>query len=126
MNRQSREAIRRLTILLEQENALLAATDYARISDRLDEKRRLIAELESSRSLPEETDTEDDRTLARRLNVLAVEHRTALECALKVQDQIMAVFADAARRMHESSGYGSRGHRPASKAGLAFALVVRA
>jgi hypothetical protein len=115
MNRQSREAIRRLTILLEQENALLAATDYARISDRLDEKRRLI-----------ETDTEDDRTLARRLNVLAVEHRTALECALKVQDQIMAVFADAARRMHESSGYGSRGHRPASKAGLAFALVVRA
>lgn len=126
MNRRSREAMRRLTILLEQENVLLATAEYARMGDRLDEKRRLIAELESSLALPGEADTEDDRALARRLDLLAGEHQTALACALRVQDQIMAVLADAARRMHESNGYGSRGHRPVCKANLAFALVVRA
>ncbi len=126
MNQACRAAATRLALLLEAENALLAAADFGRIGERSDEKRSLIAELDANRGNSGEADTEADRTLARRLDTLAAENRTALEHALRIQGQILELLGNAARRLNEPTGYGARGARPAARSAQAFALVVRA
>lgn len=126
MNQQRRVAAAALAGLLERENTLLARQEYERIRTLVPEKQAALCALENSPDDSGEPDTQADIALCRALARLADENRLALLQALRVQDMIMGIMADAARRMTQTPLYGGRGGRVPSRISPAFAMIVQA
>ncbi len=126
MNASRRDAARRLCALLEQENAFLADQHYAGIERLLAGKQAALQALEASRTIADEPDTDEDKELAHTLCLLADQNKDALARALRVQDRIMGIMADAARKMMETPLYGGGGRHAMQKAGMAVAMIKQA
>ncbi len=109
-------AAQRLTAALEQENAALAACDFAAIGGLLAEKEAALADLSAAPPPPPDT--------AIALATVTARNRALLERALAVQARIIALVARAAPPAPAHS-YRAPGNRTATHA-APCALCARA
>ena len=125
------ERVARLLAVLGAENQALLAVDYTKVGAFAEEKRSALADLEATVVAPTPPDASDPdciryRDLLAQLRQRIDENRTLLQRAIKVQNRIMGIVAQAARQAQLPSGYGSRGAQAATGAAKAVALIVRA
>ncbi len=123
-----REAATRLAETLEAENAALRRFDLRQATSMLSAKQGALAMFEQSSVSrgPADTSQPSMRMVAIRLRDASVENKRLLERAMKAQQHIMSLLAQAARKTGQSSGYGSRGAYVGGQSAAAFALSARA
>ena len=107
-------ALHRLALILERENAALAALDLAAIGGLLAEKQAALAALPAT-PLPAEA--------AHALAALATRNRALLERAIAVQGRVIALIARAAPP--SANSYRAPGHRAATNRIVPRALCAR-
>ncbi|MCQ8279666.1 hypothetical protein NFI95_14570 [Acetobacteraceae bacterium KSS8] len=105
---------------------MLADHRYMAVQTLLAAKQAALQALDVSKTIADELDTDEDKDLARTLYRLAEQNKDALGRALRVQDRIMGIMADAARQMMETPHYGGGGQRAMQRSGIAVALIKQA
>jgi flagellar biosynthesis/type III secretory pathway chaperone len=122
MNQASFDAALQLEALLEQENALLRASDFATAASLAGQKEALMTALnQATLAAPEIYRDPDFTAIGVRLNRLVEENRHLLEIAMQVQLRLVRLVANA--RQTESVIYTRTGEalREPLPRGLTFA-----
>jgi hypothetical protein len=101
------EAVRRLSALLVEENAALAAMDFARAGALLAPKHTAADALAAAWRAADPDEIGGDQL--RDLGVLAEENRQLLKRAMRVQRRVLDLVAKAARNAPRAGRYASRG-----------------
>ncbi len=117
------EAIRRLSDLLVEENAALAAMDFARAGGLLAPKHAAADALAAAWRAADPAAVVSEAMC--RLGVLAEENRQLLKRAMRVQQRVLDLVAKAARTAPQASGYGSTG-KPSAGTLIAHNFKTRA
>ena len=122
------EAGEHLAAVLEQENAALLRLDLASATALLDAKRAALARFEQvGRTACSQVEPDAAmRAVACRLRDVSTRNKCLLERAMTVQQHIMSLLADAARRAAPSTLYGRAGSYARRSGSDAFALSARA
>lgn len=116
------DAIRQLAALLREENAALAAMDFARAGALLSAKHAAAGALEAAART--EGGAAPDPAALRELGELADENRRLLNRALRIQRRVLDVVAKAARRAAPPAPYGRSG-QPETRPPPPRSLVAR-
>ena len=122
------EAAEQLAELLERENAALQRLDLPSATALLGAKRAALAVLEQAargQAQPLEP-TVAMRAAAIRLRDASQDNKRLLERAMIVQQHVMSLLAQAARKAAPAPRYGAGGGYAASHGSKAFALSARA
>ncbi len=106
-------AVQRLSSLLTEENAALAAMDFARAGGLLAAKHAAADALAAAWRAADPGTVIGDAM--RDLGLLAEENRQLLKRAMRVQQRVLDLVAKAARGSQQTSRYAASG-RPASRA----------
>lgn len=106
------EAIRRLSVLLVEENAALEAMDFARAGGLLAPKHAAADALAAAWRAADPAAIANDKMLD--LGRLAEENRQLLKRAMRVQSRVLDLVAKAARSGPQSNRYGAAG-KPAAR-----------
>ncbi len=106
------EAIRRLSVLLVEENAALEAMDFARAGGLLAPKHAAADALAAAWRAADPAAIANDKM--RDLGRLAEENRQLLKRAMRVQSRVLDLVAKAARSGPQSNRYGAAG-KPAAR-----------
>ena len=119
-------AATRLADILEQENAALAALDFAAAAALLAVKQDALEALEAARRLPRSAAPPDLAAAAERLAGLAAENRSALTRAMAAQSRVLSLVMGAAHKaLPAAPRYGAQG-RLETTARPALAISARA
>lgn len=130
MTQELTDAAERVSRVLEEENAALAALEFHTVGTLVVEKRLAIEALQSFGVVGTKVRPGHEepglRQAALRLQARVSENKRLLERAITVQTRIMGVIASAARATQAPMGYGGQGRLRSSRSAGAMALVVRA
>ncbi len=117
------EAVQRLSALLTEENAALAAMDFARAGGLLAPKHAAADALAAAWRAAEPTSVVSENMRA--LGILAEENRQLLKRAMRVQSRVLDLVAKAARVAPQTARYAAGGKMAATEQG-AQSLKTRA
>ena len=121
-------AAERLADVLERENVALQRLDLPSATALLDAKRAALNGFELAAKLEagDERSRPAMRPQALRLQELSLENKKLLERAIIVQQHVMSLLAQAARRSTTNGRYGAGGGYVVHAPSKAFALSARA
>ncbi len=117
-----------LADVLEQENAALRRLDLAAATTLLEAKRAALLGFEATGRSAADRGLTDPATddVGRRLVSAAAENKRLLERAMRAQQHVMSLLAQAARQSRPCGRYGARGAYATPRAEDTFALSANA
>jgi len=120
------QAIETLTEVLAQENAALERMDMQAVTGLLDAKREASRAMQSSLTAASASDSGQLKVLAQRLQQASSDNKRLLERAIRAQQHVMSILAQAARKSSAGACYGARGSYLKHSAAPSFALRANA